>query len=186
MKIPIVDLDFQKTLVYVNSIREQAGHKPQKIIHVKSAQEFIGLFDDWKDENNVIIDVGGFDADVNRMAIYLSDIVITPAVDRITEMAGLHKFHNIIGEISSKMGTKIKAHILLNDVSPSAKDFSVMHELVNSLDHFEMMNTVVAHRADFYKTMEDGCGVTSLKNSKAKKEIKKLAKEILEKGKTNG
>lgn len=186
MKVPIVDLDFQKTLVYVNSIREQSSHKPLEIIHVKSAQEFVGLFDTWKEEDNIIIDVGGFDADVNRMAIYLSDIVITPAVDRITEMAGLHKFHNILSEMSDKMGTDIKAHVLLNDVSPSAKDFSVMYELVDSLDNFEMMNTIVAHRADFYRSMEEGRGVTDLKKCKAKREIKLLAKEILKKGIING
>lgn len=186
MKVPIVDLDFQKTLVYVNSIRVQAGHKPQNIIHVKSTEEFIGLFDTWKDEDNIIIDVGGFDADVNRMAILLSDIVITPAVDRITEMAGLHKFHNILGEMSNKLGTEIKAHVLLNDVSPAAKDFSVMHELVDSLNNFEMMDTIVAHRADFYRSMEEGRGVTDLKKCKARKEIKLLVKEILKKGKADG
>jgi len=98
-------------------------------------------------------------------------------------MAGLYKFHQIIDELSIKMKTDIKADILLNDVSPTAKDFSVMEDLVGSLKHFRLMNTIVAHRADFYKTMEEGKGVTEIEGkSKAKKELKQLIKEIKKRG----
>ena len=94
-------------------------------------------------------------------------------------MAGLYKFHQIIAELSEKMNTDITANILLNDVSPSARDFTVIEELVENLDHFTLMNTIIAHRADFYKTMEEGMGVTELhSDSKAKKELKLLIKEI--------
>ena len=98
-------------------------------------------------------------------------------------MAGLYKFHQIIEELSLKMKVDITADILLNDVSPTAKDFTVMEELVNNLKHFKLMNTIVAHRADFYKSMEEGKGVTELEGkSKAKKELKQLIKEIKKRG----
>ncbi len=183
LKIPIVDLDFQRTLVYTNNLREANGYKKLKLIQPESPKDFIELMDSWPDDKNIIIDVGGFDSNLNRAAIYISDIIITPAVDRVTEMAGLYKFHQIIDELSKKMKTDIKADILLNDVSPSAKDFSVMEELVENLDHFRLMNSIVAHRADFYKTMEEGKGVTELEGkSKAKKELKQLIKEIKKRG----
>lgn len=183
LKVPIVDLDFQRTLVYTNNLREANGCKKLKLIQPESPKDFIELMDSWPDDKNIIIDVGGFDSNLNRVAIYISDIIITPAVDRVTEMAGLYKFHQIIDELSKKMKTDIKADILLNDVSPSAKDFSVMEELVENLDHFRLMNSIVAHRADFYKTMEEGKGVTELEGkSKAKKELKQLIKEIKKRG----
>ena len=183
MKVPIVDLDFQRTLVYTNNLRKANGYKKLKIIQPQSPEEFIELMDDWPEEKHIIIDVGGFDSNLNRAAIYISDIIITPAVDRVTEMAGLYKFHQIIEELSNKMKTNIVADILLNDVSPSAKDFSVMEELVVNLKHFKLMKTVIAHRADFYKTMEEGKGVTEIKGkSKAKKELKQLIKEIKTRG----
>jgi len=183
MKIPIVDLDFQRTLVYTNSLRSANGLKKLKIIQPETPQDFINILDNWPEEKSIIIDVGGFDSNLNRAAIYISDIIITPAVDRVTEMAGLYKFHQIIDELSEKMKTDIKANILLNDVSPTAKDFSVMEELVDNLDHFILMNTVISHRADFYKTMEEGRGVTEInRKSKAKKELKQLIKEIKQKG----
>jgi len=178
MNIPIVDLDFQKTLVYTNSLRKVNGFNELKIIQPESPEDFISFIDNWSEDKDIIIDVGGFDSNLNRVALYISDLIITPAVDRVTEMAGLYKFHQIIEELSTKMNTEIVASILLNDVSPSAKDFSIMKELVVKLKHFELMDTVIAHRADFYKSMEEGKGVTELKKSKAKDEIKKLIKEI--------
>ena len=180
---PIVDLDFQKTLVYTNKIRQSNNYEALEIIQPDSPEDFISLMDNWEEGKNIIIDVGGFDSNLNRVAIYISDMIITPAVDRITEMAGLYKFHQIIEELSIKMESEIKADILLNDVSPSSKDFSVIEELVDSLKHFNLMNTVIAHRADFYKTMEEGKGVTQLKvKSKAKDEIMNLITEIGQRG----
>ena len=183
MKTPIVDLDFQKTLVYTNNLRKANGYKKLKIIQPETPEAFIELMDEWPEDKHIIIDVGGFDSNLNRAAIYISDIIITPAVDRVTEMAGLYKFHQIIEELSLKMKTDIKADILLNDVSPAAKDFTVMEELVSNLKYFELMDTIIAHRADFYKTMEEGRGVTEIEGkSKAKKELKQLIKEIKKRG----
>ena len=84
------------------------------------------------------------------------------------------------------MGGDIVANVLLNDVNPNARDFSVMEELVDNYSRFELMDSVVCHRADFYKSMEEGMGVSEMKSSKAKKEIKKLIKEIRIKGLDNG
>ena len=182
LKVPIVDLDFQKTLVYTNNLRKLNDHKALDIIHHKSQEEFIEFFENWDEEKDIIVDVGGFDSNLNRMAIYISDIIITPAVDRVTEMAGLFKFHQIIDDLSKKMDVDIVANVLLNDVNPNARDFSVMEELVDSYPRFDLMKSVICHRADFYKTMEEGMGVSEIKKSKAKKEIKQLIKEIREKG----
>jgi len=179
LKAPIVDLDFQKTLVYTNSLREANGYKKLKIIQPETPEDFIEFMDEWSEDKNIIIDVGGFDSNLNRAAIYISDVILTPTVDRVTEMAGIYKFHKIIEELSSKMKTHIKSHVLLNDVSPTAKNFSVMEELIDNLEHFTLMDTILAHRADFYRSMEEGRGVTEIEGkSKAKKELKKLIKEI--------
>ena len=183
LKVPIVDLDFQKTLVYTNSLRVANGHKPIEIIQPETPEAFVELIDTWPEEKHLIIDVGGFDSNLNRTAIFISDVIITPAVDRVTEIAGLYKFHQIIEELSEKMDVDIQANVLLNDVSPSARDFSVIEEMIESLDHFQLMDVVVAHRADFYRTMEEGKGITELtKESKAKNEMKQLIKTILKKG----
>jgi len=182
MDIPIVDLDFQRTLIYTNNLRKAHGIEKVEIIQPDTRDEFIKLFDSWPEDKHIIVDVGGFDSNINRAAMFISDVIITPAVDKVTELAGLYKFHEIINELSENMSTDIKAHIVLNDVSPSSKDFSIMIDLVEQLEHFKLLDTIVCHRADFYRTMEEGKGVTDLKNSKAKDELLKLKDEILSLG----
>ena len=182
MDIPIVDLDFQRTLIYTNNLRKANGIKKIEIIQPDTRDEFIKLFDNWPEDKHIIVDVGGFDSNINRAAMFISDVVITPAVDKVTELAGLYKFHEILKELSDNMNTDIKAHIVLNDVNPSSKDFSIMYDLVDQLEHFDLLDTIVCHRADFYRSMEEGKGVTDLKNSKAKDELLKLRDEILRLG----
>jgi chromosome partitioning protein len=178
LDVPIIDLDFQKTLVYTNQLRIGNGYKSLEIIQPESPEAFAEFMEEWDEDKDIIIDVGGFDSNLNRVAMYISDMIITPAVDRVTEMAGLYKFHQIIEELSENMEIEIRADILLNDVSPSSKDFSVMEDLLEEMPCFTLMETVVAHRADFYKSMEEGKGVSELKKGKAKKEIEALIEEI--------
>ena len=178
LKAKIIDLDFQKTLLFVNSIREQQGLKPIQIDQAQNLDEFFKLCDEVKLEDNIIIDVGGFDSELTRMALYIADVVVTPAAERLTELAGLMKFHEIVEDVSRSVETDITAHVLINNVNPNAKDFSVLKAYVEDAPRFKLMETVVHHRADFYKTMEEGKTVCELKKGKAFKEIKKLAKEI--------
>jgi chromosome partitioning protein len=179
LNIPVVDLDFQKTLVFSNSLRKQAGLSPVEIIHLDSDEQFIKMFDAWPEDKDIIIDVGGFDMSINRIALLISDIIVTPAIDRVTELAGLSKFHEIITDISDKIdGADIRTKVLLNDVNPNARDFSVFDEMIESFERYEKLHTIVCHRADFYNTMKEGRGVVELENSKAKDELLQLIKEI--------
>jgi len=183
LDVPIIDLDFQKTLVYTNELRIANGYESLEIIQPESPEDFAELMEAWDEDKDIIIDVGGFDSNLNRVAMYISDMILTPAVDRVTEMAGLYKFHQIIEELSENMQTDICASIVLNDVSPSSKDFTVIEKLLVELDKFTLMESIIAHRADFYKSMEEGKGVSELKKGKAKKEIEALIEEIKRKGK---
>jgi chromosome partitioning protein len=179
MNVPIIDLDFQRTLVYVDQLRQLSGLPGREIVHPQSTEEFMQLFNTWDESKDVIIDVGGFDSDLNRMAIYLSDIIITPAVDRATEIAGLHKFHDVMKQISASTETELKANVLLNDVSPSARDFSLMEGMIAQFPHFQLMKSVISHRADFYKSMNEGKAVSELPSStKALEELQALIAEI--------
>ncbi len=180
LDVPVVDLDFQKTLVFSNSLRKQAGLEPVDIIHIENDDQFIDMFNTWPDDKDIIIDVGGFDMGINRIALIISDLIITPAIDRVTEMAGLSKFHEILTDISDKFDdADIHTRVLLNDISPSSKDFTVVEELVDDFNRFDMMESRICHRADFYNTMKEGKGVSELSKGKAKSELLSLVDEIM-------
>ena len=178
MKARVVDLDFQQTLLFANSIREQSGHKPISVDHFSSLDSFFEFHENLEDDEYVIIDVGGFDSDLTRMALYVADIIITPASDRLTELTGLMKFNEIIKEVSEDTESNLISHILINNVSPNAKDFSIISEFVDEHVNFKKMESIIHQRADYYKCLAEGKSVIELKNSKAKKEIQNLVKEI--------
>jgi hypothetical protein len=54
-----------------------------------------------------------------------------------------------------------------------------MEGMIAQFPHFELMKSVVSHRADFYKTMNEGKGISELPSStKALEELQNVINEI--------
>lgn len=189
LKAAVIDLDFQRTIIINNEMRQLNGKSPIAVLQTKSLEDLVKLRDhnennrNTKDEKTFIIDVGGFDSDVNRVAIAISDMVIVPANDKTNDIIGLHQFVDIIEEIDEAAGTELKPYLLINNVSPTTKDFLSLDTFIKKNKNFSLMETILRTRADYYKALETGTGVTELKESKAKKEFKKFIKEIKKKTK---
>lgn len=179
LKATLIDLDFQKTILFVNSIREQNGHTPLNVININNEVEFESFLNSIDDTKDYIIDVGGFDSNMTRASLYVADFIITPVSDKITELAGLIKFDEIIKEVSSSTDSKIEAHVIINNVNPNTKDFNIIKEYVKESPYLSLLDTVLYHRADYYRTLEQGVSVFELNaENKAKKEMLALINEI--------
>jgi chromosome partitioning protein len=176
-----VDLDNQESITMTNRLRMQFGQEPLEIVrftdHERSGlEEFINSI---SDETLVLIDSGGYDADLNRLAIIASDYVITPVSSDYMEIFGLQKFKTILEELSVIKGETVKVNVLLNKIDPKLKDFSDIVEFINGIENFELMETVIRFRSDYKHSIGYGFSVKELdKKSKATDEIKQLLKEI--------
>lgn len=188
LKAAIIDLDFQKTIIVNNEMRKQNGKKSIAVLQTSSLEDLVKLKN--HNKNNIgteneeifIIDVGGFDSDVNRVAIAIADLIIVPANDKTNDIIGLHQFKTIINEIEEAINIKLNPKLLINDVSVSTKDFVSLNSFIKENTNFSLLNSILRTRADYYKTLETGTGITEIKNSKAKDEFKQFIKEILQKG----
>jgi chromosome partitioning protein len=189
LKAAVVDLDFQKTIIINNEMRKSNGKEPVAVLQTKSLDDLIKLrkhnekTKNTKKEKTFIIDVGGFDSDANRIAIAIADLIIVPANDKTNDIIGLHQFKEIIEQIEESTGIKLKPKLLINNVSASTKDFVSLNTFVKQNPNFSLLENILRTRADYYKALETGTGITEIKNSKAKKEFKKLIKEILKEAK---
>ena len=138
----------------------------------------------------VVIDSGGYDADLNRLAIIASDFVITPVSSDYMEIFGLQKFKNILAELSNLKGEGglVKVNVLLNKIDPKAKAFDDIEEFIKETVYFDLMDTIIRFRSDFKHSIGYGFSVAELdKNSKATAEVKTLIKEIeMKAGLVNG
>lgn len=183
-KFIFVDLDNQESITMTNRLRMNYDQKPVEITRftddeIKDLENFINSIDD---NTLVVIDSGGYDADINRLAIIASDYIITPVSSDYMEIFGLQKFRTILEELSEIKGEIIKVNVLLNKIDPKLKDFSDIKEFINDIEYFELMDTVIRFRSDFKHSIGYGFTVLELdEKSKASKEIKLLIKEIKQK-----
>lgn len=182
----IIDQDAHEGITWINNRRPADSRwnvvsrlsKEELINHINMARSSKKL---------VIIDCGGFDSELTRIAIAASDMTICPLNDDITEQIGMVRFNGIMADISKKAGTHITAHVIMTRTNPSRKNFTAIREAVESLDHLTMMESRLSKRADFPTQMESGLGITertATRNSEAGKEVTAFAEEVRAKLKT--
>ena len=85
-KVEVIDLDVQNTITHTNKIRKENNLNELKILYISNEKEFKNYVEKDTKKKITIIDSGGFDSSLNRLAIFYSDIVIAPVSDRFNEM----------------------------------------------------------------------------------------------------
>jgi chromosome partitioning protein len=168
-EVTVIDLDFQQTIFALNNIRvNDAKLDGLSVIQPSSAEALIDAIDSI--DGIIIIDVGGFDNDITRMAIDYCDTLIVPISDSMTEAVGLNTFKAIIDEIDTQ--ADIKA--LLNNVHPSRKNFD---DIIEAIKPIETLNSIIKNRVSHKDAMKDGkCAVEI--DEKAYTQIESLIQEI--------
>jgi chromosome partitioning protein len=176
--LKVIDLDYQKSITIYNETRKEKGLKPLDVIQFDTQSDFINFLK--QTDDLVLIDSGGFDSDLNRIAIVSADLIITPLSNNLIEIYGLETFKTILKELK-EIEPSIKSNVLLNNVNPQAK--RSIQELQNYIksnnEYFDLFNTVLRRRVDFAKSFEEGKSVVEINSkSKASKELKSLIKEM--------
>lgn len=175
----VIDQDAHSNLVTLNRFREPSAQF--NVLSGLSKNELIEQLKQSEQGKLILVDCGGFDSELNRIAVALSDLVIVPANDDITEVIGLKSFDKTLKEISAEMGVNINGRVLFTRVHPRRKKFDDVESFLNSSDHLSRLNTTLAARKDYPLAAIDGMGVFThpkTKYSDAAREIKALAIEI--------
>ncbi|ELB2793263.1 ParA family protein [Aeromonas hydrophila] len=176
----VIDQDAHQGLAIINARRA-----PEQRWNVLAGLNKGELVKEIRESDNklMLIDCGGFDSELTRIAIGAADVIICPSNDDITEQIGLVRFNKVLSEISKAAGTAIIAHVLMTRTNPSRKNFSAISEAIESQPHLRMMNSKLSRRADFSIQMEYGLGVTeraATRSSEAGKEVAAVADEVRE------
>lgn len=173
-KVAIVDLDFQQTLFFINSIREV---EDMEVLQPQSADELIDIFETY--DGYLIVDVGGFDNDINRIAISWADKIVVPISNSVTEVIGYKTFEAILEEIDNPF-----INIVLNNIHPLASNFKDIHQAIATAQQTTLLKTVIRNRKVYKDTLGDGKSVFDKKKpsaaeKQARKEIQGLCDELL-------
>lgn len=179
-KVDIIDLDLQKSLTYYNNLRSNSGLDSLNIIQVDSPHMLKSIINN--NQKLLLIDAGGYDSDINRVAISGADILITPVSDSGIELVGLLAFRNILRDIR-QLRPDIVANILLNKIHTRAGDTSLneIYSFVDNNPEFARLKTILRDRIDYKRAFDCGKSVVEF-NNKATQEMNDLIDEVI----TNG
>jgi len=176
--LKVIDLDFQKSLTIFNEHRREMDLPPLEVVGVKNNKELTEIIK--KSEGIILIDSGGFDSDLNRLALLHSNFIITPLSNSLIEIYGLQSFQQILEELQ-EIKEEIKSYILLNNIHPNTK--KGIEEIRGFIQEkgrfFRMLDAVLRRRSEFARSFEEGRSVVEINPlSKASKELMALIEEI--------
>lgn len=167
----VIDLDFQQTIHYLNLM----SGGTLNVIQPHTSSELIEILKAVPSDKVVIIDVGGFDSDINRTALSYSDKILIPISDSITEVLGFHTFKSILSEI----GSNAETYMVFNNIHPLTRNFDTIKEAISDTN-IVLLDSVIRSRKIYRSTMGDGKSVFDvLEGFQGRKEIMGVRDELI-------
>jgi chromosome partitioning protein len=180
-KTTIYDLDIQDTCIEYNNLRDTPK---TNILNITEDEKLIEVIDQAKEDEIYIIDSGGFDSSLTRLAIMGADINITPIADKVSEILAItKKYSKILEEIEEATQERTSTYVLLNRIHLFAKNFEHLEAIIEPHKQMKILNTIIRDRAIYDKALQEGLTVQEANTLKghedASYELDKLASELL-------
>ena len=177
--VTLIDLDIQRTLSFANEMRKTHG-KELDVIAIHSEREFKKLIKQDNDEKLLLIDSGGFDSELNRLAIKSADLVITPASDKTFDLMALKRYEMVLEQLSKSARKHITSYVVLNNISPMTKKFDEINDFITDSESFKLFDSVLRQRVDFARSSGEGLSVCEYsKSGKANNEMLAFNEEVV-------
>lgn len=180
LKAVIIDLDSQKSSVIWARQRKQKGLEAVEVEGVKDIPELNEALKKHEGKT-IVIDSGGYDSDLMRMAIIAADVIITPVAPSPIEVVGLQNYQRILEAISKRIGQTLKTNVIINNADGRSQGgIETVKEYVEQQPtYMSLLETVICTRIDYKKAYGVGMAVTEYNPSgKAAGEIKELCNEL--------
>ncbi|MCG6268280.1 ParA family protein [Vibrio furnissii] len=174
----VIDQDTHQSIVVLNQLRES---DPFNVVTIDNRNTLIDYLKQSDQGKTILVDCGGFDSDLNRMAIAAADLVIIPANDDTTELIGLRNFETVLAQISQEMDTHITGHVLFNRVHPNRRRFDAVEDFLSNAQHMTRLETIIPRYQQIPDAIAYGLGVTEMKATKystASRKIQNLVTEV--------
>jgi chromosome partitioning protein len=178
----ILDLDTLNACVLFNRIRKANGKDDLTVIQAETDQEALKIINEYKDiSKTLVVDSGGYDSEVNRVALLSADVLITPVSPSQIEIFGLQNFIGILKDSSEQLNFTFMTNVIINnaDVRSRSDVNKLKRFIANNSKYLDSFSTIVCSRVDFRRAYEMGLSVEELESdSKASNEIRLFCREI--------
>lgn len=180
LTLPILDLDMQRSSFFFNKIRKDAGFPEMQVFYAQSDEE-MQFLEEYKGnrKKHIIVDSGGMDNNLHRLAILYADVILTPIGLSQIELLGLQNFYSILEEANDN-SILAKEYIILNQVnSRSKKEIEGIKELIHKEFGLKILNSMISSRKIFKDAFSEGKSVVEKQSkSTSAEEINSLCDEI--------
>ena len=168
--VKITDLDFQQTLFFVNSIAAKRNQETIEVLQPKTGSELLEIINNY--DGYIVIDAGGFDNDINRIALSNATKILVPISPSAVEVIGFMTFETILNDVNATA-----VNLVLNNIHPLQRDFT---DIQNAVSHngIKLLNTIVRSRKTYKDVMGLGKSVFEHTDLKATAEIEELKNEL--------
>lgn len=166
--VRIVDLDFQQTLYFINALSDD---KKIEVLQPETIAELLDIFKNNK--GYLIVDVGGFDSDINRTAMEKANKIVVPVSSSVTEVIGFQTFKDILKDIDA-----VSINVVLNNIHPLQKDFTDIEDVIQN-ENMKLLKTVVRSRKIYKDSLGFGKSVFDTTDKKAIEEMRGLKDELI-------
>ncbi|HZF69840.1 ParA family protein [Sulfuricurvum sp.] len=180
LRVALVDIDGQQvTLEKTSLARTASGYDPFPVIIASSAGELSSIIMK-EDYDIVIIDAGGYDYDLGRVAIAIADRIVVPISEESTEVLGFTSFLGTLHTIAEHSPVPA-VMIVITRAHARAKSFAGIRSAAALWPSATIAQTVMRRRAVYSASMGHGFGVTELaeRHPDAAYEMYRLAREII-------
>lgn len=180
LTLPILDLDMQRSSFYFNKIRKDYGFPEMKVFYAQSDEE-MQFLEEYKGnkKRHIIVDSGGMDNNLHRLAILYADIILTPIGLSQIELLGLQNFYYILEEANDN-SILDKEYVILNQInSRSKKEIDGIKELIKEEFGLKVLDSMISSRKIFKDAFSEGKSVVEKqRKSSSAEEINSLCNEI--------
>lgn len=166
--VKIVDLDFQQTLYFINSLSDV---QKIEVLQPSNGSDLLDIFED--NHGYLIVDLGGFDSDLNRLAMKKSHKIVVPVSSSVTEIIGFQTFKDILDDIDCK-----SIYVVLNNIHPLLKEFASIEQIVSN-ENMKLLKTIIRSRKIYKDSLGFGKSVFDTGNKQAIEEIEGLRDELI-------
>lgn len=179
----VYDLDVGKGgttgLKLLAELRKRTGHGDINAVAIEDEDQLIDVIESDEEDKITIIDLGGLDSKINRVALIYADMIITPANESSLEIGGLNEFAHILETISEKAQKNLTSFVVAARMNSQRKSFPAIEQICEKRDCLVFTNCSLPLYVDYIESFNQGLSVCEYApKGNAAKQMKQLVKYI--------
>lgn len=181
-KVNVIDLDKLQSVTTSLRIREKRfgdrGMSNINLMEPRSEKELIDMMlKNQAAKELLLIDLAGFDGDLNRLAISGSDVLLTATNDAFFELNGFERFSRVLDEINQEIrnqhNQELITNVVISKIHPNVKNLGMMRDFVNKHKNFVAMDASIKYLSDYMYA--PGAGESVIEYSKGRQVKERIA-----------